>query len=58
MEKVEESVIAKSTGEQEEEDISPQDAALFRHLTTGTKKSKEEANYRKQKSYPRTVNLV
>jgi hypothetical protein len=29
MEKVEESVIAKSTGEQEEEDIAPQDAALF-----------------------------
>ena len=48
MEKVEESVIAKSTGEQEEEDIAPQDAALFRHLDTGKKISKEEANYRKQ----------
>ena len=30
MDKVEESVIAKSTGEQEEEDIATQDAALFR----------------------------
>lgn len=46
---VEESVIAKSTGEQEEEDIAPQDAALFRHLESGKKISKEEANYRKQK---------
>ena len=47
-EEVEESVIAKSTGEQEEEDIAPQDVALFRHLKTGKKISKEEANYRKQ----------
>lgn len=45
---VEESVIAKSTGEQEDEDIAPQDAALFRHLESGKKISKEEANYRKQ----------
>ena len=48
MEEVEESVIAKSTGEQEEEDVAPQDAALFRHLATGKKISKEEANYKKQ----------
>jgi hypothetical protein len=48
LEEVEESVIAKSTGEQEEEDTAPQDAALFRHLATGKKISKEEANYRKQ----------
>ena len=47
-EEVEESVIAKSTGEQEEEDTAPQDAALFHHLETGKKISKEEANYRKQ----------
>jgi hypothetical protein len=47
-EEIEESVIAKSTGEQEEEDIAHQDAALFRHLKTGNKISKEEANYRKQ----------
>src|ERR671921_1214243 len=48
MEEIEDSVIAKSTGEQEEEDIAPQDAALFRPLVTGKKISKEESNYRKQ----------
>ena len=48
MDEVEESVIAKSTGEQEEEDIATQDAALYRRLATGKKLSKEEANYRKQ----------
>jgi hypothetical protein len=45
---VEDSVVAKSTGEQEEKVIAPQDAALFRHLESGKKISKEEANYRKQ----------
>jgi hypothetical protein len=45
---MEESVIAKSTGEQEEEDMEPQDAALFRYLRTRKKLSKEEANYREQ----------
>ena len=48
MEEVEESVIAKSTGEQEEEDVAPQDAALFHHLATGKKISKEDANYKKR----------
>jgi hypothetical protein len=48
LEEVEESVIAKSTGEQEEEDIAPQDAALFHHLETGKKITKEKANYRRQ----------
>ena len=47
MDEVEESVIAKSTGEQEEEDIAPKDAALFHHLATGKKISKEEADYKK-----------
>ena len=47
MDEVEESVIAKSTGEQEEKDIATQDAAFFRRLVTGKKLSKEEANYRK-----------
>ena len=32
MEEVEESVIAKSTGEQEEEDIAPQDASIISSL--------------------------
>lgn len=45
---MEESVIAKSTGEQEEEDMEQQDAALFRYLRTRKKLSKEEANYREQ----------
>ena len=45
---MEESVIAKSTGEQEEEDMEPQDAALFRYLRTRKKLSKEDANYREQ----------
>lgn len=45
---MEESVIAKSTGEQEEKDMEPQDAALFRHLSSGKKISKSEANYREQ----------
>jgi hypothetical protein len=48
---MEESVIAKSTGEQEEEDMEPQDAALFRYLRTRKKISKEEANYREQKQH-------
>ncbi len=58
MEEVEESVIAKSTGEQEEEDIAPQDAALFCHLDTGKKISKDEANYRKQERLSQDVNPV
>jgi hypothetical protein len=45
---MEESVIAKSTGEQEEKDMEPQDAALFRHLNSGKKISKIDANYREQ----------
>lgn len=45
---MEEPVIAKSTGEQEDEDIEPQDAALFRYLRTRKKSSKQEANYREQ----------
>ena len=45
---MEESVIAKSTGEQEEEDMELQDAALFRYLGTRKKLSKEEASYTEQ----------
>jgi hypothetical protein len=47
-ENVEESVIAKSTGRQDEEDFAPQDEALFRRLVTGKKMTKEEASYRIQ----------
>lgn len=49
-------MIAKSTGEQEEEDMEPQDAALFRYLKTGKKISKEEANYREQRQDVTTNN--
>lgn len=45
---MEESVVAKSTGKQEEDDMESQDAALFRYLRTKKKISKEEANYREQ----------
>ena len=46
---MEESVIAKSTGEQEEEDAEPQDVALFRYLRTRKKIPKEEASYRERR---------
>jgi hypothetical protein len=49
---VEESVIAKSTGRQDEEDFAPQDEALFRRLVTGKKMTKEEASYRIQDKKP------
>jgi hypothetical protein len=54
---MEESVIAKSTGEQEEEDMEPQDAALFRYLRTRKKLSKEEANYREQQQHQQQNNM-
>jgi hypothetical protein len=49
---VEESVIAKSTGGQGEEDFAPQDAALFRRLVTGKKMTKDEASYWIQDKIP------
>jgi hypothetical protein len=49
---VEESVIAKSTGQQDEEDFAPQDEALFRRLVTGEKMTKEEASYGIRKAIP------
>ncbi len=48
LKEVEESVITKSTGKQEEEHIPSQDAALVSHLVTGKKIFKEEANYENQ----------
>ena len=41
----EESAVAKSTGLQEENDMSKQDSALFRVLSSKKKISKNEANY-------------
>jgi hypothetical protein len=45
----EESAVAKSTGMQEEQDLSVQDASLFRVLTLKKKISKSEANYQEGK---------
>jgi hypothetical protein len=52
LDNVEESVIAKSTGGQDEEDFAPQDAALFCRLVTGKEMTKEEASYRIQDKIP------
>ena len=49
---VEESVIAKSTGRQDEEDFAPQDEALSRRLVSGKKMTKEEASYRIRDEIP------
>jgi hypothetical protein len=45
---VEESVIAKSTGGQEEEDIAVKDAALYNVLNSRKKMTKQDADYREQ----------
>jgi hypothetical protein len=45
---IEESVIAKSTGEQEEKDIAQQDDALYRVLRSRKKMTKDEAGYREK----------
>ena len=47
-EDVEESVVAKSTGQQEEKDIASQDAALYHVLSSKKKIAKNEAGYREQ----------
>ena len=45
---VEESVVAKSIGQQEEKDIALKDAALYRVLKSKKKMTKEEAGYKGQ----------
>jgi hypothetical protein len=47
---IEESVVAKSTGEQEEKDMVPQDAALYRVLTLKKKITKAEAGYQEREN--------
>ena len=47
---IEESVIAKSTGEQEEEDKAVKDAALYNVLNSKKKMTKQEAGYREQET--------
>ena len=45
---VEESVVAKSTGQQEEKDVALKDAALYSVLSSKKKMTKYEAGYKKQ----------
>jgi hypothetical protein len=45
----EESAVAKSTGKQEEQDLSVQDTSLFRVLNSKKKIPKSEANYQEEK---------
>jgi len=45
---IEESVIAKSTGEQEEEDKAVKDAALYNVLNSKKKMTKQDAGYREK----------
>jgi len=47
---IEESVVAKSTGEQEEKDMAPQDATLYRVLTLKKKITKAEAGYQEREN--------
>ena len=47
---VEESVVAKSTGKQDEKDMATKDALLFGVLSSKRKVSKGEADYREQES--------
>jgi hypothetical protein len=47
---IEESVIAKSTGQQEEEDVAVKDAALYNVLNSKKKMTKSDAGYREQQS--------
>ena len=45
-----ESGIAKSIGDQKEDDMKAADQLLYDYLRTGKKVSKSEANYREQKN--------
>jgi hypothetical protein len=45
---IEESVIAKSTGQQEEEDVAVKDTALYKVLNSKRKMTKQEADYIEQ----------
>lgn len=48
MDEVDESVIAKSTGQQEEKDIALKDAALYNVLSSKKKMTKDESGYKEQ----------
>jgi hypothetical protein len=45
---IEESVIAKSTGQQEEKDVAVKDAALYNVLNSKKRMTKSDAGYREQ----------
>ena len=45
---IEESVIAKSTGQQEEKDVAVKDAALYNVLNSKKRMTKSEAGYKEQ----------
>jgi hypothetical protein len=45
---IEESAVAKSTGQQEEKDIVLKDSALYNVLSSNKKMTKEEAGYKEQ----------
>jgi hypothetical protein len=47
---VEESVVAKSTGKQDEKDMATKNALLFSVLSSKRKLSKSEADYREQET--------
>jgi hypothetical protein len=52
---VEESVIAKSIGQQEEHDVAINDAALYNVLNSKKKMTKHEAGYREQQKHEMTT---
>jgi hypothetical protein len=57
MDDVEESVVAKSTGQQEEKDIALKDAALYNVLSLKKKMTKNESGYKEQeKSEEQEIN--
>jgi hypothetical protein len=53
---IEESVIAKSTGQQEEDDIAVKDAALYNVLSLKKKITKHDAGYREQEKNEKETN--
>jgi hypothetical protein len=53
---IEESVIAKSTGEQEEKDVAVKDAALYNVLNSKKKMTKSEAGYIEQEKDEKKTN--
>jgi hypothetical protein len=53
---IEDSVIAKSTGQQEEDDIAIKDAALYNVLSSKKKITKHEAGYKEQDKNEKETN--